>query len=1005
MHSESLFSREEVLSGLNARRARTLLFLIESRTARLAAQARQAMTLFRSEQAAAEDELTFLTAFSEGRDPPLKPSIQDLEHFSAQWARLVPKTPPMQAAVAHAFGAKYRFTYEAVPGIRSALGLDDRAVQDAFLRQYQAPVVTIYQASAGGGERLRWASTRLARSFDSLPPIWTSFALTLTETVGGGILALPIALAGIGPLPGVLLVIVMGLINVLTITCAAEAAARSGTVRYGSGFMGRMVGDYLGNLGSTVLTVGVAVFSALSLLACYIGFAAAMSGVIGLPQSVWVVALFLVSLYFLRRESLNATIASALVVGAVSIAALLLLSLLAFTILNPTNLLYSNVPFVNGEPFRPALLQLIFGVVLAAFFGHMSVNNCARVVLRRDGSARSLIGGAAAAQVVTIGLYCIWELAVAGAVPPAVLAADTGTALAPLTARLGPIAVVLSTVYAVLTLAMGSIHSSLPLFNLVRERLPTQTRLTVTLPRRRGQLVFTPRSNIRDLFRRRQKNTRLGVTYLGLDDLSQAAACPRLRVDLNLGDKIHAVEIKPGTAAPVAPQGRQATAQGRERYGAWSESALTGLLPDLYERGIRLSLEVLEASPAYIRFSVASPMAVRYEGQWESASPDLSVLLECADTDRRIWKWLSRQPGFSTVAEIAVGARVDEPVAQAALMSLSQKELVSGDLAGGEIRYRARFGVRRGRLLPGLLGSESAPPPRGQHEGVETRGVRSRSAFWAGLNPRSRYWVCAMPIVAAFLLTEGLLLSGRASFSEIFSLLGVLLVSLLAGVFPILLLVASRRKGDVVPGISPRLVGNPIILALVYLLYVSGVLLYGLIIWQQPIQRAAALGVVFLAIAMPVIMLRRGAFRRRAVVELRASVDEDLPAVFAVSAAGEPRTVEVRLRYDTDRECFQAASGEIPDFAALRAVSFRSPAGTEDGVAHLPRAVRDVKIWTHALTRDGDDQALPAAGELSSGDVITGYDLGTLGGQVVLPLAGAGFQVQVAFQGPSKDGR
>ena len=1000
MHSESLFSRKEVLSGLNARRARTLLFLIESRTARLTAQARQAMTLFRSEQAAADDELAFLTAFSEGRDPPLKPSIRDLERFSAQWAWLVPKDPRMQAAVAHAFGAKYRFTHGAVPGIRSALGLDDRAVQDAFLRQYQAPITTIYQASAGGGERLRWASARLARRFDSLPPFWTSFALTLTETVGGGILALPIALAGIGPLPGVLLVIMMGLVNVLTITCAAEAAARSGTVRYGSGFMGRMVGDYLGNLGSTVLTVGVGVFSALSLLACYIGFAAAMSGVIGLPQSVWVVALFLVSLYFLRRESLNATIASALVVGAVSIAALLLLSLLAFTILNPANLLYSNVPFVNGEPFRPALLQLVFGVVLAAYFGHMSVNNCARVVLRRDGSARSLIRGAAAAQVVTIGLYCIWVLAVAGAVPPAVLAADTGTALAPLTARLGPIAVVLSTVYAVLTLAMGSIHSSLPLFNLVRERLPTQTRLTVTLPRRRGQLEFTPRSNLRDLFRRRRKNIRLGVTYLGLDDLSQASASPRLRLDLNRGDEIHAVE-----SAPAAPQGRQATPPGRERYGAWSESALTGLLPELHELGIRLSLEVLEASPAYIRFSVASPMAVRYEGQWESASSDLSALLECADTERRIWKWLSRQPGLSTMAEIAAGAGVDESVAQDALMVLIRKMLVSEDLAGGKIRYRARFGARRGRPLPEPLGRESAPPPRGQHEGLEAGGVRRRSAFWAGLNPRSRYWVCAMPIVAAFLLTEWLLLSGRASFSEAFSLLGVLFVSLLAGVFPILLLVASRRKGDVVPGMSPRLVGNPVILALVYLLYVSGVLLYGLIIWQQPIQRVAALGVVFLAIAMPVIMRRHGAFRRRAVVEVRGSAEEDHPAVFAVSAAGEPLAVEVRLRYDKGDECFRAASGEIPDFAALRAVSFRSLAGSEDGVADLPRAVRDVKIWTHALTRDGDDQALPTAGELCSGDVITGYNLGAPGGQVVLPLAGIGFEVQVAFQGPSKDVR
>jgi hypothetical protein len=105
MDPSSLFSRAEVLGGLTDRRARTLLFLIECRSARLAAQARQAMAPFRSEQTAADDELAFITAFTEGRDPPLKPSIQDLEHFAAQWAHLVPREPRMQAAVAHALGA------------------------------------------------------------------------------------------------------------------------------------------------------------------------------------------------------------------------------------------------------------------------------------------------------------------------------------------------------------------------------------------------------------------------------------------------------------------------------------------------------------------------------------------------------------------------------------------------------------------------------------------------------------------------------------------------------------------------------------------------------------------------------------------------------------------------------------------------------------------------------------------------------------------------------------
>ena len=193
------------------------------------------MTPFRFEQTAADDELAFITAFSEGQDPPRKPSIQDLEHFAVQWADLIPREPRMQAAVAHTLGAKYRFTHQAAPGIRSALGLDERPVQDTFLKQYGAPIASIYQRRPDLPERLRWAWAGLAHRLESLPPFWTSFALTLTETVGAGILALPIALAGIGPLPGILLMIVLGLVNVVTVIAAAEAASaqRDGALRFG----------------------------------------------------------------------------------------------------------------------------------------------------------------------------------------------------------------------------------------------------------------------------------------------------------------------------------------------------------------------------------------------------------------------------------------------------------------------------------------------------------------------------------------------------------------------------------------------------------------------------------------------------------------------------------------------------------------------------------------------------------------------------------------------------
>ena len=90
--------------------------------------------------------------------------------------------------------------------------------------------------------------------------------MSLTATVGG-ILALPIALAGVGPLPALIVLVAVGLINVLTIVLLAEAVARSGAVRYRNGFLGRMVAEYLGAGGSLLLTVALAVASFVSLQA------------------------------------------------------------------------------------------------------------------------------------------------------------------------------------------------------------------------------------------------------------------------------------------------------------------------------------------------------------------------------------------------------------------------------------------------------------------------------------------------------------------------------------------------------------------------------------------------------------------------------------------------------------------------------------------------------------------------------------------------------------------
>ncbi len=503
-----LIDRESVLAGgVPAKRANTVLFLIENRTAHLMSRSRQAVEPFLSQETVENRDLAFLEAFAQGDEPPLRPKIQDLERYAPQWTSLIPRNPRIQAAIAHRLGEKYEVTRDAAPDIREALGLDDEAVQQSYQRLYRQPLEGIFAERTTSGDRLRWAWASLAGWLENLPPFWTAYSLTLTETMGMTILALPIALAGIGPLPGLVLLVAFGLVNVLTIAFVSEAVSRSGTIRYGSGFIGRVVNDYLGSTGSTILSLGIFILCFLVLQAFYLGFSSALQGATHVPAFLWIALLFLVGVYFLRRESLSATVAFALMVGAVNVVLILILSLVAFTHVKTANLFHADVPFLDGRPFDPKLLGLVFGVVLAAYFGHLSVSTCARVVLQRDPSSRSLIWGTAAAQATAIFLYCVFVLAVNGAIAPQVMSSQQGTALVPLAAQIGPIIYLLGSVFIVLGMGMGSIQYSLVLFSLIRERLPSASRPVLVLPRRQGRLLFRGR---------RRTGLRLGIVYLGL---------------------------------------------------------------------------------------------------------------------------------------------------------------------------------------------------------------------------------------------------------------------------------------------------------------------------------------------------------------------------------------------------------------------------------------------------------------------------------------------------------
>src|SRR6266700_151176 len=114
---DELFTPAEVLGGFSAKRARLLLFQIENRTAYLMMQSRRTVNLYLTEETAEQQDLAFFEALSEGREPPVRPTIRDLERYAPQWQSLVPPNRTLQAALAHVLGQKYRFAPRNIPHI------------------------------------------------------------------------------------------------------------------------------------------------------------------------------------------------------------------------------------------------------------------------------------------------------------------------------------------------------------------------------------------------------------------------------------------------------------------------------------------------------------------------------------------------------------------------------------------------------------------------------------------------------------------------------------------------------------------------------------------------------------------------------------------------------------------------------------------------------------------------------------------------------------------------
>lgn len=845
---DELISREEVLAGLPARRANTLLFLIESRTAQIVARSLVEFSL--TAQATNERDLAFLEAFALGNAPPLHPTIQHLERYASQWASLVPENPRLKAAIAHALGQKYTFTEKAVPHIRAALGLDDKTVQVAYSRFYRKQLLTIFASQLPPLEQWRWMSAAIAQSLESLPPFWLASILTVALGLPQAFLALPIAVADVGPLVTIAFLLIIGTINILTMACMAEAVGRSGDFRYGNSFIKQLVSNYLGNAGSFILSIAVGIRVFLIALACYIGLSVTMASFTPIPAALWAALLFGVGLYLRSRKSLNFTVALMVFLAVINVSLLLILSLLAFGHVQLENLSYVNLPFLDGH-FQPEILQRILGVSFMLYFGHVYVGECGKLILPRDSSATSLIWGSVAGTAFLTVLFCIWVLAVNGAIAPQLLAGQSGTALQPLAREVGSIVTVLGAVLVTLLLGMAWLRSSSLLVNLAKEWLPARPKSVLSLPRQQGMLILHPSGESSQV-------PHIGLTYLAQEDTKS-----KFRVDIQLSGQVHSVEIAIGEH--------------------WDIKELFHQFPDLRKWDTRLAVEVKSANQDKVCLQVISPMLLVYEGVLEADAGNFAL----------------------------------------------------------------------------------------EHQSQTKK-------FWTTLLNQRRFFLSISPLLLVFLLTEWLFLAGVQSFTNILAFAGILGNSLVGGIFPVLLLVSSRRKGELIPGVVLKILNHPLFSIGVYSLFLAILLIHGLFIWENSLARIAALSIAALSLGATWVMKSYGAFASRVVVELREDQHLGGSSVFTITAGGQPKIAQVLLGYADGEQHHQGATIEIPSLSSLRYATFQLPNKQE----------KELRVWAHTSNSKVDSKSLPALVEVQSGNKNMQFNLQLSNGRVLLPLIG-----------------
>ena len=656
-------------------------------------------------------------------------------------------------------------------------------------------------------------------------------AVTVTTVVGGGLLALPIALAPFGPLVAVLLVVGTGLVSTLAMVGLAAAFARSAATLTATDRLQTVVRQRFGASGATLTVVVNVTYLVLVLVAYGIGIGSTLSSTFGGPAVGWTCGYFAVAsgLIVLRlRRVLVLAGTTVIVINFALIAALL--GLLAGHVERD---LLTAMPVAQWR--EPEVLAPVFGTLVCVYAGFAGLAGLVAPAMRADPSGRSLVRGVAYAMGISTAIYAVWVVVTLGSTPPSAYLAEGAAGISVMAETAGPSAGLVGTAFVAVAMGMAGLTLSFALADLVVERLPTRRHLEVDFAR--GVVL----EGSTDALTRNS----LVITVAPEGDDNGVVARARL-----------------GTAAAMEPVTQTAwdSRELQERVGYHARDRWLRLTADTRGEG---------------NWRVEATMAVRLHRTWHSA------VLQMGFSDvrfRRILAELVRNP--ATTSQLV--ARMGVPAAEVtdALAELAAKGVIECAEDG---EWRVHFGFRRHSSTMAARRLVASFDESGQDVagGWSRFGDRDTGATRKGSRPGA--WLSS-PVtarlagVAPVLLTLALivgLLAAEVSFTTTLALVGIVSVVFLGNILPLMLAISSRHNRDL-PG--PPGVGLPPdwVLWGVIVLFAGVSAVYALVIYQAPVLRIGAGLAVVVAGLAGWWSWRHGGYRDVAVLALDVAGDGEL---------------------------------------------------------------------------------------------------------------------------------